>query len=146
MSGSYNLVPESVDGARTRRYGVGAYVTIFGLEIEHLDAFSPEDHARFHLRVFGKSLQNTSLTTHIGVRRRSMSEIFQQWYAGIDGQLYLHRHFGFTIGYRHHFQSIATVTPGTPFGHKLEAGLFLDYGFLRIFGKFMAETENRRPD
>ncbi|MBU6153811.1 MAG: hypothetical protein KGP28_05870 [Bdellovibrionales bacterium] len=143
MSGSYNLLPESVGGTRTLRYGLGAYVTIFGLEFEHLDGFSPEDHARFHLRFLGNSLQNTSLTAHFGVRKRSTGETFNQWYLGLDSQLYLHRYFGFTIGYRYHFQSIATVSLGTPFGHRIEAGPFLDYSFVRIFGKFAAETENR---
>jgi len=143
VNGSLNLVPQSRGGARTFRYGAGAYVTIFGVEFEHTDGFSPEDHARFHVRFFGNSLQNTSLTAHLGVRKRSSGETFNQWFLGVDSQLYLHRYFGLTLGYRYHLKSIATSNLGSPFGHRLEGGPFLDYGFLRIFGKFTAETENR---
>ena len=143
ISGSENLVPQSVGGSATLRYGAGAYVSIFGLELEHTAGFSPEDHARFHLRVLGNSLQNTSLTAHFGVRKRSAGETFNQWYLGLDSQLYLHRYFGITAGYRYHLKSIPTSLLGSPFGHRLEGGPFLDYGFLRIFGKFTAETENR---
>jgi hypothetical protein len=143
LSGSASLVPESVGGPNGLRYGAGAYVTIFGLEYEHLNVFSPEDHLRFQVRFFGNSLQNTSLTAHFGVRKRSGPETFNQWYGGLVTQIYLHRYFGVTAEYRYHFKSIPTSALGTPFGHRLEGGPFLDYGFVRLFGKFLAETENR---
>ena len=143
LTGSYSLVPESVGGSRSLRYGAGAYVTIFGLEFEHMTVFTPEDHYRFHLRFFGNSIQNTSLTAHVGVRHRFESETFNQWYLGLESQVYLHRAFGVTAGYRYHLKSIPTQALGSPFGHRIEGGPFLDYGFLRLFAKFLAETENR---
>jgi hypothetical protein len=143
LSAGATLVPESVGRSRTVRYGAGAYVSIFGLEYEHQKVFEAEDHLRFHVRFFGNSLQNTSLTLHFGMRQRDDQANFNQWYAGIDSQIYLQKVFGLTAGYRYHLQSIPTALYGTPFGHRIEGGPFLDYGFLRIFAKFLAETENR---
>jgi len=89
VNGSLNLVPQSRGGARTFRYGAGAYVTIFGVEFEHTDGFSPEDHARFHVRFFGNSLQNTSLTAHLGVteNRSTGTAGVYGWSSGV--QLFL---------------------------------------------------------
>jgi hypothetical protein len=77
------------------------------------------------------------------MRQRDDQANFNQWYAGIDSQIYLQKVFGLTAGYRYHLQSIPTALYGTPFGHRIEGGPFLDYGFLRIFAKFLAENENR---
>ncbi|NDG85136.1 MAG: hypothetical protein EBX52_08900 [Proteobacteria bacterium] len=142
VTGSYNLVPDSMDSSRNLRYGAGAYVTAFGLEFEHASALSMEDHVRFHFRFFGNSIQNTNLTAHFGVRRRTDAEVFLQWYLGIDGQIYLTKYLGFTQGYRYHLKSIPTRY-GSLFGHRFELGPFLDYGPLRVFVKFMTELESR---
>ncbi len=143
LNAGTTLVPESLGRGRSLRYGAGAYVTIFGLEYERQKVFEAEDHLRFHVRFFGNSLQNTSLTLHFGMRQRGDQANFNQWYAGLDSQIYLQKYFGLTAGYRYHLKSIPTALYGTPFGHRLEGGPFLDYGFIRIFAKFLAETENR---
>ena len=142
LSISQNLVPGSIGRGNSVRYGAGAYVTIFGLEYEYNKVISPEDHARFHARLFGNSLQNTNLTFHAGVRKRTEPETFHQWYLGFNSDLYLTKVFGMSFLYRYHLKSITVQGLGTPFGHRLEGGPFLEYGFLRILGRFLVENEN----
>jgi hypothetical protein len=142
VNGAYSLVPDSTGKPRSLRYGAGAYARIFGLEYEHLTVYESEDHYRFHLRVFGRGIQNTHLTFQGGIRHRAGTEIFNQWYLGSTANLYLERHFGIHFLYRYHLKSIDTALLGTPFGHRLECGPYLDFGDLRMSATFLAEVEN----
>ena len=140
--GTYNLVPKSQGLVPTLRWGLGAYMTIFGLEYEHSYVFEREDNYRFHLRIFGYNVQNTNLSLQVGMRQRAGAESFRQAYLGVSTSIYLKKFFGFQALYRYYLTAANTPTLGSPFGHRIEVGPFLDYGPIRVLGNFLAEAEN----
>lgn len=132
--GGYNLVPQSQGGKPDVRFGLGAYVKIFGLEYEHDTMVAPEDHARFHLRIFGYNVQNTNLTLQAGLRFLSAPVSTRQGYLGLSLSFYLHKYFGFYTLYRHYLQGQNVAS-----GSRFEIGPFIDFGPLRIFGNYVKE-------
>ena len=131
--GGYNLVPRSQGGKEDLRFGLGAYVKIFGLEYEHDHVFKIEDHARFHLRLFGYNVQNTNLTFQAGIRFRSEPTTLRQGYLGLSATLYLHKYFGIYSLYRYYLNSV---------GHRIELGPFIDFGVVRVFGNYLYQHES----
>jgi hypothetical protein len=126
--GAYNLVPTSQGRLEDVRFGLGAYVKIFGLEYDHDNILGPEDNARLHLRIFGYHVQNTNITLHGGIRFRPGTLPVRQGYLGLSTTIYLQKYFGFYTLYRYYW-SVGE--------HRLEIGPFIDFGPLRIFGNYL---------
>jgi hypothetical protein len=141
LMGSANLIPITRNAKTDLRYGAGAYVSIFGLEFEHDHVFNPEDHARFHLRLFGYNVQNTNLTFQGGVRFQTTTSSYRQWYAGISTSIYLHKYFGIYGLYRYYMSSVSVSPNGVMNGRRWEAGPFIDFGPLRVFGYYTNEQD-----
>ena len=141
LMGSANMVPVTRKAKTDLRYGAGAYVSIFGLEFEHDHVLNPEDHARFHLRVFGYNVQNTNLTLQGGVRFQATTTPFRQWYVGASTSIYLHKYFGIYGLYRYYMDTVSVPGMGILGGVRGEAGPFVDFGPLRIFGYYMYEQD-----
>ncbi len=133
ITGAYNMVPSARGGAADIRYGLGAYVKIFGLEYEHDNVLGPEDNFRFHLRIFGVNVQNTNLTLHGGIRSRSDVAQTRQGYLGISATLYLQKYFGIYTLYRYYL---------TTSERRIELGPFLDFGPFRVFGNYLYQQQN----
>jgi hypothetical protein len=131
LLGGYNLVPQSNGGKAGVRLGAGAYVKIFGLEYEHGTVLRDEDHARFHLRLFGYNVQNTNLTFQAGVR--FLSNATREGYLGLSATIYLHKYFGIYSLYRYYLTSSE---------HRTEVGPFVDFGPLRVFGNYLYQEQN----
>ena len=127
------MVPQSNGGVADVRWGLGAYAKIFGLEYEHDHLFNPEDHARFHLRLFGYNVQNTNLTFQAGIRFRPGTETPREGYLGLSASIYFQKYFGIYSLYRYYL---------TSHGHRGELGPFIDFGPLRVFGNYVYEEQN----
>ncbi len=141
LMGAANLTqPSNGSQNTTATFGLGAYAQAIGLEFDRETLVGPAVNGRFHFRIFGSNVQNTNLTLHVGLRQRMESQAFRQAYYGVSATLYLRAFFGVTGQWRNYFGS--TPNPlGQVTGTRLQAGPFIDYGALRIFGNWVSETE-----
>lgn len=96
----------------------------------------------FNLRVFGNSIQNTSLTLSYGLRSKEISDTIttrlSQQFGQASLQLYLTKFFGLDGKYRHYLKSDNDQL-GDVNGNLTEAGVFIDFKALRIFGTWYKE-------
>lgn len=129
---------------------LSAYASIFGLEYEY-SRNTPENFTdslgSIHLRLLGTSQQNTHLTVFYGLRTRSYNDYSPvrrqaQTFAGGQLQVYLSKYFGLFGDYRH-FYNDDVDTLGAVEGSFNEGGLFIDFGFVRIFGNMYLEKEKQ---
>jgi hypothetical protein len=125
-------------------FALMAYASIFGLELER--EMGPDNRwaGLFHLRFFGYHYQATHLRLELGIRQEENgSTSFRNALAGVGGALYFGRFFGIDGLFRYTFNS--TSTPfGSFSGYHIEGGAFIDFKFLRFFGKYF--YENNSPE
>lgn len=133
------------------RAQVQAYASIFGLALEY-ENNTPEDiqdtTGIFQLRILGDSIQNTHLTLMYGLRTRSYaylnpSEKVSQTFAGAELQMYLAKYFGIRGEYRQYLAA-NNETLGDLSSSQTEAGIFIDFGPVRVFGDWYQEKDNRK--
>ena len=146
--------PNSVE-YKTYRGSVSAYAQIFGLSIDHEnnneEGFS-DLSGSFNLRLLGNSIQNSHLNLSYGQRTREIktatpSRLLQQ-FIDLSLDLHLSHYFGLIASYRS-FVPTTDSTLGELTGSVSKAGLFIDYGVLRIYGLrtqeiFKTNTEIQR--
>jgi hypothetical protein len=129
--------------------GLGAYATIIGLEgdYENNTAEKYNDLAgEISVRALGNSVQGTHLMFHYGLRTRvedvSGSAVrLSNQFAGVDLNLYITRYFGIQGLYNDYFANTDTQL-GTVTGSRAEAGLFIDFKALRVFGNWYSDVQN----
>lgn len=122
------------------RFGLGAYAEGVGLEFEHETVYDPAWNARFHLRIFGVNVQNSNITLYGGIRGRNVGGGFRQGYYGASLTFYLRKFFGLFGQFRYHAGSTSNEL-GKVTGTRWEAGPFVDFGPVRVFGYYLQETE-----
>lgn len=132
---------------------VSAYAQLVGLtgEYEHNSAENfTNTTGLFNLRVFGNSIQNSSLVLSYGLRTHEFatttgtSDRMVQQLAQVDLQLYITKYFGFDGKYRY-FLPTTDDNLGDVKGDYSEAGLFIDFKALRIFGAWYKENQKNTP-
>lgn len=123
----------------------GAYALILGLQGEYEN--NAEEHfndtaGSLNLRVLGNAVQGTHVILHYGLRTRTQdgAETLRQQFAGADLNLYLSRLFGLSGLYRAYLPTHNTDL-GDVSATRTEAGLFIDFGPLRVFGHWFSETQ-----
>ena len=136
---------ETSDFYSSGKASVGAYALIMGLEGEYennnLEKFN-DVSGSLNLRVLGNAVQGTHLILHYGLRTRTMegSETLRQQFAGADLNLYLMKYFGLQGLYRVYLpeqnQSLGIINAS-----RSEAGVFIDFGPLRLFGNWFSEIQ-----
>lgn len=129
---------------------VAAYAQLVGLaaEYEHNSASNYSDlSGMFNLRIFGNSVQNTSFTVSYGLRTREMtgttSTTLRQQFGQADLQLYITKLFGIEGKYRY-FLPTTNDQLGDVKGDYSEAGLFIDFKALRVFGAWYKESQKNK--
>lgn len=133
---------------------ISAYARFVGLTVEYENntpAKSSDVAGTLNLRLFGNSLQNSSLSLHGGQRTR-MTDAgnggrtdLRQLLAEARLQMYFSRHFGLETSYRE--LQPAEDSAGVHYeGHRTLAGLFIDFGAIRVFGSWSREKEDRKDD
>ncbi len=101
----------------------------------------------FNLRVLGNSIQNTSLTLHYGLRTREMSGVtstrLSQQFGQAQLQLYLTKFFGVDGRYRYYLP-IDNDALGEVKADTTEAGVFIDFNAIRVFGTWFKESQKSK--
>lgn len=126
------------------RAQLGAYASIFGLQAQYFD-FKNQSYGwnpSFHIRVLGTSVQNTNLTLEYGLRNRvdfNFADKFNNHFAGTSLTLYIQKVFGIESLYRYYFPKSSNNYKSLE-GQLVEATLFIDYSFLRVYGTFFEES------
>lgn len=151
FGGSFGTVSIFSNGSTTksdevegRSAYVLAYATLVGIEARYWDfahsqAGSPEaEHGwrvALAVRLIGDSQQNTNLTLYGGSSyvQDGTGDIARAPFAGARATLYLTRAFGIDAAYDYRFATTTDLGAELE-GRRLEAGVFLDFAFLRLFG------------
>jgi hypothetical protein len=92
-----------------------------------------------NFRLFGHSIQSTALTFSYGLRTREMTDPdkirLAQQFGQAALQLYLTKYFGLDAKYRQ-FQPTHNDDMGDVTENLAEAGVFIDFNFLRLYGSY----------
>jgi hypothetical protein len=142
VSGAANLTSMDDHSKFQMKYALGAYASIVGLEFDHENIVGEAYNARLNLRVMGYNVQNTNLTLFGGLRWRTENDGFRQPYLGASLTLYLRKFFGVYGQYRSYLASTPGSVHGNLTGSRWEAGPFIDFGPLRVFGNYVHESES----
>lgn len=150
----------STDGAessvrpRSTAAMLGAYATLVGLEgaYVHQAGTTDADVAQnaygwdgwFAFRPLGDSLQNSNLTLFYGILFRDEygGEYVQNSAAKARLTLYVTKAFGLEGTYQWTFKGTSNVGAEID-GASVEAGAFLDFSLLRIYGAWVRESRTR---
>ncbi len=125
-----------------------AYARIFGLSIEYEKRSQESENdltGLFNLRILGDSIQTSGLTLHYGQRTRTFSglspiSVVRNQFAQVSLQIYLSQYFGIN-GYYRAFQPFSDSYLGNVTGYQNQAGIFIDFEFIRVFGYWFREVQ-----
>lgn len=98
----------------------------------------------FNLRLLGTSMQNSHLTLHYGLRTRTSSTYnyrMNHQFPAATLQLYIMSSFGINGHYRKYLKSFESVNGDTE-GTDLTAGVFIEFGSLRLTGSYFEEYQS----
>jgi hypothetical protein len=160
LSGSYltydqmvSLTPAATPDAKYshKSYSgsIGAFALVMGLVAEY-ENNTEEGYndllGSLNVRVLGNAVQGTHLILSYGLRTRnidnSVSQVrLNQQFGGADLDLYMTRFFGLHGNYRA-FLPYTETTLGEIKGSKTEAGGYIDFGPVRIFGNWFNEKQD----
>jgi hypothetical protein len=128
--------------------GIGAYATIVGLEGDYENNWHETYNdltGSFNLRILGNAVQGTHLIAKYGLRTRTGTsagqgfKIANQFWGG-DLNLYLTRYFGLQ-GLYHSYLPAEEALFGTVTGTRTEAGAFIDFNIIRVFGVWYNDVQ-----
>lgn len=131
-----------------------AYAQFVGLTLEYAN-HSQENftdlNGMLNLRLFGDSLQNSSLTVSVGQHSRALEvagerTIQRNLLTQADLQLYLAKYFGASARYRSYAPATNDVSGDSIRGSETEAGLFIDFKSVRVFGAFYQDLQVNTND
>jgi hypothetical protein len=134
-------------------YSAGAYSGILGLEAFHennTEEQYKQTGGSLNLRIVGNAVQGTHLMINYGYRSASITEnlitsTVNQSFAGADLNLYFTQFFGLSGTYRYYIP-VENELLGKVSGNRSEAGAFLDFSFIRIFGTWFSDTLTISPN
>lgn len=128
---------------------VSAYARFVGLTAEYTnnteDGFN-ETTGIFNLRIFGNTVQGSHITLHYGLRTRIASDEsyrLNQQFAAATLQLYLMKYFGIQGNYRKYLPYTEDHFGETE-DNEINAGAFIEFGALRLFGDWYQEKQNSK--
>jgi hypothetical protein len=123
---------------------VGAYAGVIGLRGSY-----EQDSARrkiwsgsLNLRLFGRQIQGTHINLGYGFEGLSgdaTGDRFQTQFGAVSSNIYLTKYFGLSGEYRRLFSSQSEHDHSLR-GERSHAGVFIDFGALRIFGEWRKEV------
>ncbi len=154
LGGSYNSMKTEVQGSGTSAADtsyageLAAYAQFVGVSAEHennTEKGYSDLSGMLNIRLLGNSIQNTAFTLHYGQRTREQSTggRLSQQFGQASLQVYLTKYFGLDGKYRY-FLPTSTSELGDVDGNITEAGLFIDFKALRIFGTWYKESQKTK--
>ncbi len=131
-------------------YGeIQAYATVVGVTAQYQnnneEGFN-DVTGQFNLRIFGTSTQASHITLHYGLRTRTAtngSYRLNQTFPALTLQIYLTKLFGIYGNYRL-YSPVTENFYGETSGDELNAGVFIEYGILRLFGNYYNDRQNSK--
>ncbi len=121
-------------------FEAAAYASIFGLGIEREAGPDTRWSGLFHLRLFGFHYQATHIRFEAGLRQEEFGALtFRNALVGGGMVVYLAKHFGVEGLYRHAFAATPNAAGAEFVGNRFEGGAFIDFSFLRIYGRYLYE-------
>ncbi len=100
----------------------------------------------FNLRLFGNTIQGSHITLHYGLRTRTASDNsyrLNHQFAAATVQLYVMKYFGFQGNYRK-YQPYSEEHFGETESNEINAGAFIEFGALRLFGDWFQEIQKSK--
>ncbi|MEK2644667.1 hypothetical protein [Bdellovibrio sp. BCCA] len=153
LGGTYNSYktevknPDSSSSHTSFAGELSAYAQFVGVTAEYEN--NTDEHfndlaGMLNIRLLGNSIQNTSFTIHYGQRTRDAAtgKLTQQ-FGQASLQVYLTKYFGLEGKYRY-FLPTSTDELGDVSGNITEAGLFIDFKAIRIFGNWYKESQKNK--
>lgn len=142
VGGDYQLLEnQSATSLSGFRFYAAAYATIFGLEVQREAIPDARWFGLFHFRFFGYHAQGTNITFHLGLRSTADGSDYRNAIAGLSMNFYFSKFFGIRGLWYNYFKSTPSASGATLSGSRLEAGAFLDFSFLRVYGNYLSEPE-----
>lgn len=141
LGGNYQFATRDGDAYTGGGFELAAFAAIFGLEFQREQSSAKIMNGLFHLRLFGFHNQTTNITLHGGLRFRGSGDALRSPVAGVTTNLYLMKYFGLEGMYRHIFNSTTSSLGYRIHAKRYEAGAFIDFKFLRLFGTYFHEQE-----
>lgn len=137
----------------TSEYTIGsmeasAYAKMFGVSVEYEKRETESENdftGLFNFRIWGDSIQSSALTLHYGQRTRTFTgltptAVTRNQFYQVSLQIYLSPYFGIN-GYHRSFLPYNDPYFGDITGYQNQAGAFLDFEFIRIFGLWFEELQ-----
>lgn len=142
LTGNYQTLNS---GSTTRQwnFGFAAYAAMVGLEFQY-NQINERMKGLFNLRLVGRHAQGTNLTVFGGLRFQPSPESITGPLAGASLTLYLTKFLGIEGSYQHYFQSSPAASGTQTLGSRWDAGMFIDFSFLRIQGGYFSESVEAR--
>ena len=137
------------DAKKSLEGSFDAYATLVGVTAQYQNNIEEKFNdvtGLFNLRIFGNTLQGTHITFHYGLRTRTQSDNLyrlNQNFPAATLQLYMTKYFGVQSHYRLYLPSSESYYGDTT-GDELNAGIFIEYGPLRLFGDYVEERQSSR--
>lgn len=128
---------------------LSAYARFVGLTAEYTN--NTEDGLNdvtgiFNLRIFGNTVQGSHITLHYGLRTRNASDKsyrLNQQFGAATLQLYLMKYFGIQGNYRKYLPYSEDQFGDTE-SNEINAGAFIEFGALRLFGDWYQEKQKSK--
>ena len=135
-------VPKTQDSFTSVDGLVTAHAHFVGLTVEYENNVQEKLNdlsGMLNLRLFGDSIQSTYLALHFGQRTRTFTSFtpsrdYKNQFGQVSLQLYLMKSFGIDGFHRIYIPSTNDISKEDISGSLSEAGLFIDFKALRIFG------------
>jgi hypothetical protein len=138
LSGDYRFLDSPKD-ERDHRFKLAAFARIVGLSLES-ESNPNRVNAFLNLRVFGLYQQGTNITLYGGLRSQTEPNTLRSGTYGVMTTLYLTRLAGFEFDFRKYLDATSEATGAGQGGSMIEANLFIDFRFLRIYGGHLKTT------
>lgn len=141
LGGNYQFASKGGDPYNGGQFHIAAFATIFGLEFQVEQSAAKIMNALFNMRLFGHHNQTTNITLHGGYRLRGDLREHRSPVAGVTVTLYFTKFFGLDGMYRYIFNSSANSFGNRIYAQRYEAGGFIDFSFVRVYGAYFHEQE-----
>lgn len=153
LTGTFLQYWLDTNGTKTQKKSaegsIDAYATLIGITAQYqnnLEENFNDVTGIFNLRVFGNSQQSTLMTFHYGLRTRTDGNNtyrLNQTFGAATLQVYLTKYFGVQGHYRL-YQPVSEPFYGDTIADELNAGAFIEYGPVRIFGDWYEERQGSK--
>ncbi len=125
--------------------GLGAFAGIVGIQGRY-ESYSGGPslwQGGFNLRILGRAIQDTHINLEYGLRGLAVEQsgtttkdVFQNQFGGVNAAFYLTKFFGVEGAYRRVLPAQSDETKRELEGESSEAGVFIDFSFVRVYGRW----------